>query len=177
MDDTEAGSEDASHVTQSPTTRTRRQGASPLTWRHKNKTGLFLISCLGRRTGSFREDPGLPFHHAKPMLPKDGPTARAVRTASILPHCLVLDSRENLNLDGRRRPSDTQHASPQNGSQAFWEGLSWFHKSTCIFNYSFIHSAIIYWHLLGTGLGRHWGHGEKFDPVSGSQGTSAQWWN
>lgn len=52
-------------------------GSGPTLGRQKNKTGLFSISCLGRRLGSFREDPGLPFHHAKPVLPKDGPTSRA----------------------------------------------------------------------------------------------------
>lgn len=93
----------------------------PTCWRHKNKTRLFLTSCLGRGKGNFREDPGLPLHHAKPMLPKDGPVSRAVRTASILS---VWHRTLEAGLKGESGPASentaghlTQHTSPRDGSQ------------------------------------------------------------
>lgn len=93
------------------------------------RLGLFLISWLGTAKGSFREDPGLPFHHAKPTLPRDGPASRTVRTASIL--CVwhrQQDSRENPGVRGGcLRPRDLQRP-PRAVSRPL--GDTWFHKST-----------------------------------------------
>lgn len=117
---------------------------APTQQRHKNKPQLFLISCFGRDKGSFREDPGLPFHHAKPELPKDGPVSRAVRTASILSHYLAQEAgpwRES-GLAGR---DATDHLTHSTLFQRAATRPYWFHKSTCIFSPLLIHSAIIYW--------------------------------
>lgn len=69
---------------------------------HENGTGLLSISCRGRGGGSFREDPRLPVHRAKPPLPKDGPVQRGqdCQQPVSLPGTghRKLDSRENLAL-------------------------------------------------------------------------------
>lgn len=98
MEQTKPRLEVQRHLTSNPQQPPEELGSlkaksRPTCWRHKNKTRLFLISCLGRGKGGFREDPGLPFHHAKPILPKDGPGSRAVRTASILSLCLAPNTR------------------------------------------------------------------------------------
>jgi hypothetical protein len=134
-----------------PTIRSREEcgllgnaRSAPTHWRHKNKTGLFSISCLGRGKGSFREDPGLPFHHAKPALPKDGPMSKEVRTASILSHCLALEAGPQWE-SGLAWEDATDHLTHSTLLQRTAPGLCWFHKSTCIFSYLLSHSAIIYW--------------------------------
>lgn len=128
-----------------------RQGAGPTCWRHKNKTRLFSTSSLGRGEGSFREDPGLPFHRGKPTLPRDGPGSRPLRTASILSHCLALNARSRTQgrirtrVGGEARGHVTHSTPPRStGPRPRQEGPSWFHKSACIFRSSFIHSAVIY---------------------------------
>lgn len=90
--------------------------------------------------------------------------------------CRKLDSRENLHAGGRM-PRTIWHTvtSPQSGSQWFSAGPSEFHKSTCIFSSSFIHSAVIYWAPPRLRLGRPCGDREEPDPVLGCLGRSA-WW-
>lgn len=127
-----------------------RQGAGPTCWRQKNKTRLFSTSSLGRGKGSFREDPGLPFPHGKPMLPQDGPGSRPVRTASILSHCLAVNTRSRTQgrpgLAWEGKPKTMRHRAhfPAGPLPPCGEGPSWFHKSACIFSSSLIHSAVIH---------------------------------
>ena len=152
----------------------------PPHWRHKNKTVIFdLLSW--QRPGQLSGRPRASIPPVRANVAQGWAEVQGSRNCQDPVSlsgtgCRKLDSRENLHAGGRM-PWTIWHTttSPQNSSWPFSEGPSQFHKSTCIFSSSFIHSAVIYWAPPRLRLGRPCGDREESDPVLSCAGRSA-WW-